>query len=277
MAKDPYEEFRRAVACPDQKIELARAVLTIAAGEYPNLLIAEYLSRIDLLAAEVAERIGQERNVYRSIAGLNHVLFQRHGYRGNRSEYFDPKNSFLNEVMERKRGIPITLSVLYMEVAQRIGLPLLGVGFPGHFLVKYIDDEQEIVIDPFNGGEVLSTDSLETLLRQLFGGNIVLHADLLEPVTKKQVIRRMLYNLKAIYLRRNDFLKALSIIERLLILEPGSADDLRDRGAVFLKLECFSQALADFETYLRMAPDAEDAVAIKEQVVNLAKQVTQIH
>jgi len=96
MAKDPYEEFRRAVACPDQKIELARAALTIAAGEYPNLLIAEYLSRIDLLAAEVAERIGQERNVYRSIAGLNHVLFQRHGYRGNRSEYFDPKNSFLN-------------------------------------------------------------------------------------------------------------------------------------------------------------------------------------
>jgi regulator of sirC expression with transglutaminase-like and TPR domain len=277
MANDPYEEFRRAVACPDQKIELARAALTIAAGEYPNLLIAEYLSRIDLLAAEVAERIGQERNVYRSIAGLNHVLFQRHGYRGNLSEYFDPKNSFLNEVMERKRGIPITLSVLYMEVAQRIGLPLLGVGFPGHFLVKYIDDEQEIVIDPFNGGEVQSTDSLETLLRQLFGGNIVLHADLLESVTKKQIIRRMLYNLKAIYLRRNDFLKALSIIERLLILEPGSANDLRDRGAVFLNLECFSQALADFETYLRMAPDAEDAVAVKEQVVNLAKQVKQIH
>jgi hypothetical protein len=104
MANDPYAEFRRAVACPDQKIELARAALTIAAGEYPNLLIAEYLSRIDLLAAEVAERIGQERNVYRSIAGLNHVLFQRHGYRGNLSEYFDPKNSFLNEVMERREG-----------------------------------------------------------------------------------------------------------------------------------------------------------------------------
>src|SRR5207244_9580534 len=138
MANDPYEEFRRAVACPDQKIELARAALTIAAGEYPNLLIAEYLSRIDLLAAEVAERIGQERNVYRSIAGLNHVLFQRHGYRGNRSEYFDPKNSFLNEVMERKSGIPITISVLYMDVAERIGLRLLAVCCAGPFLAIYV-------------------------------------------------------------------------------------------------------------------------------------------
>src|SRR5438309_11802751 len=102
MAKDPYEEFRRAVACPDQKIELARAALTITTGEYPNLLIAEYLSRIDLLTAEVAERINQERNVYRSITDLNHILFQRHDYRGNRSEYFDPKNSFLNKIIERK-------------------------------------------------------------------------------------------------------------------------------------------------------------------------------
>jgi regulator of sirC expression with transglutaminase-like and TPR domain len=277
MANDPYETFRRAVACADEKIDLARAALAIAADDYPCLDVAGYLSKLDRLASEVTERIGSEANVYRSIAGLNDVLFQRHGYRGNRSEYFDPKNSFLNEVIERKKGIPITLSVLYMEVGQRIGLRLHGVGFPGHFLVKYFDDEKEIVIDPFNGGEVHSTESLENLLRQLFGRKIALHSNLLEAVTKKQILRRMLNNLKGIYLRANDWLKGLATVERLLILEPGSAEDLRDRGTVLLKLECFGQALADFETYLRVAPEAEDALAVKAQVVNLAKQVTQIH
>jgi regulator of sirC expression with transglutaminase-like and TPR domain len=277
MAKDQYEGFRRAVACPDDKIDLARAALAIASDDYPTLDVTAYVSKIDTLADEVTERIGHAANVYRSIAGLNDVLFQHHGYRGNRSEYFDPKNSFLNEVMERKKGIPITLSVLYMEVGQRIGLRLHGVGFPGHFLVKYFDDEKEIVIDPFNSGEVHSTESLENLLRRLFGRKIALYPGLLEPMTKKQILRRMLNNLKSIYLHANFWLKALSIIERLLILEPGSVNDLRDRGAVFLKLECFGQALADFETYLRISPDSEDALAVKEQVVNLTKQVTQIH
>jgi regulator of sirC expression with transglutaminase-like and TPR domain len=277
MTKDQYEEFRRAVACPDDKIDLARAALAIASDDYPTLDVTAYISKIDTLAGEVTERIGHAPNVYRSIAGLNDVLFQRHGYRGNRSEYFDPKNSFLNEVMERKKGIPITLSVLYMEVGQRIGLRLHGVGFPGHFLVKYFDDEKEIVIDPFNSGEVHSTESLENLLLQLFGRKIALYPGLLEPMTKKQILRRMLNNLKSIYLHANFWLKALSIIERLLILEPGSVNDLRDRGAVFLKLECFGQALADFETFLRISPDSEDALAVKEQVVNLTKQVTQIH
>ena len=227
MANDPYETFRRAVACADEKIDLARAALAIAADDYPCLDVAGYLSKLDRLASEVTERIGSEANVYRSIAGLNDVLFQRHGYRGNRSEYFD--------------------------------------------------DEKEIVIDPFNGGEVHSTESLENLLRQLFGRKIALHSNLLEAVTKKQILRRMLNNLKGIYLRANDWLKGLATVERLLILEPGSAEDLRDRGTVLLKLECFGQALADFETYLRVAPEAEDALAVKAQVVNLAKQVTQIH
>jgi regulator of sirC expression with transglutaminase-like and TPR domain len=272
-----YADFRRAVDCAEERLDLARAALAIASSDYPNVDAADYLSRIDRLAMEVAERVGGETDVYRSIAGLNEILFRCHGYRGNRAEYFDPKNSFLNEVMERKKGIPITLSVLYMEVAQRIGLPLHGVGFPGHFLVKYMDDDQEIVIDPFNGGEIQATASLENLLRRLYGGRATLHPDLLEPVTKKQILRRMLNNLKLIYLGGNDFSRGLSMIDRLLILEPGSAEDLRDRGAVFLRLECFQQALDDFETYLRLVPDAEDARAVRRQAAKLRKQVRQIH
>jgi regulator of sirC expression with transglutaminase-like and TPR domain len=277
MADDRYEDFRRAVGCSDERIDLARAALAIASDDYHNLPADDYLSRIDALAVEVAERVGRHSSVYRCIAGLNEVLFQRHGYRGNRAEYFDPKNSFLNEVMDRKKGIPITLSVLYMEVGQRIGLSLHGVGFPGHFLVKYLDNEQEIVIDPFNSGEIQSKCGLENLLRELYGRAVPLRPDLLETVTKKQIIRRMLNNLKSIYLRGNDFLKGLSMVERLVILDPASADDIRDRGVIYLKLECFRQALEDLETYLRLVPDAEDAVAVKEQVVKLTKQVRQIH
>ena len=276
MADDRYEDFRRAAGCPDERVDVARAALAIASDDYHNLPASDYLSRIDALAVEVAERVGADSSVYRCITGLNDVLFQRHGYCGNRAEYFDPKNSFLNEVMDRKKGIPITLSVLYMEVGQRIGLPLHGVGFPGHFLVKYLDDEQEIVIDPFNSGEIQSKAGLENLLRQLYGRAVPLHPDLLEPITKKQIIRRMLNNLKSIYLRANDFLKGLSMVERLVILDP-AAEDIRDRGVIYLKLECFRQALEDLETYLRLVPDAEDAMAVKEQVVKLAKQVSQIH
>jgi regulator of sirC expression with transglutaminase-like and TPR domain len=277
MADDRYEDFRRAVGCPDPRVDLARAALAIASDDYDNLPADHYLSRIDALAVEVAERVGEESSVFRRIAGLNDVLFQRHGYRGNRAEYFDPKNSFLNEVMDRKKGIPITLSVLYMEVGQRVGLSLHGVGFPGHFLVKYSDDQQEIVIDPFNGGEVKSKAGLENLLRQLYGKEVPLHPDLLEPVTKKQIIRRMLNNLKSIYFRANDFAKVLSVVERLVILDPASAEDIRDRGAIYLQLECFRQALEDLRTYLRLVPDAEDAMAVKEHVVRLTKQVTKIH
>jgi regulator of sirC expression with transglutaminase-like and TPR domain len=277
MADDRYAEFRWAVDCPDEKLDLARAALAIASDDYRQLALDEYVARIDALAVEVAACVGRDGNVYRSIAGLNNVLFQRHGYCGNRAEYFDPKNSFLNEVIDRKKGIPITLSVLYMEVGQRVGLPLHGVGFPGHFLVKYIDHGQEIVIDPFNGGEVQSKAGLEKLLRQLYGREIPLHPDLLEPVTKKQILRRMLNNLKSIYLRADDFLKALSVVERLVILDPASAEDLRDRGVLYLQLECFRQALEDLETYLRLVPDGEDSAVVRDQVVKLTKQVTQIH
>ena len=150
LTNDSYKDFRQAVDREETKIDLGKAALTIAAPDYRNLDIDAYLSRIDALAASAAARSGSDADVYTSIAALNFVLFQEHGFRGNREHYFDPRNSFLNEVLDRRTGIPISLSVLYMEVAKRIGLPLQGVGFPGHFLVKYVGGHEEIVIDPFN-------------------------------------------------------------------------------------------------------------------------------
>jgi len=277
MAGDLIADFRRAVSGPDDRVDLACAVLEIARDDYPDLDVAGYLRRIDQIAVHVMERLGSEKTVYHRIAALNSVMFEEHGFHGNRRNYYDPKNSFLNEVIERKMGIPISLSVLYMEVAQRTGLPLYGVSFPGHFLVKYSDDRERIVIDPFNAGEVKSRESLGQLLESLYGGKVTLVDDFLEPVTKKQIIRRMLNNLKMIYLQEKNFLKILAVLQRLVVLDPSSAEDIRDRGSVYLKLECFQYALADFESYLGLVPYAKDADAVREEIVTLRKQVQQIH
>jgi regulator of sirC expression with transglutaminase-like and TPR domain len=277
LSTDPYREFRQAVDRSEEKIELGRAALTIALIDYPNLDIPDYLDRMDRLAMEVTGRSGPEADIYRSIAAVNYVLFRQYGFHGNRDDYFDPKNSFLNEVIERKTGIPITLSVLYMEVAQRVGLMLDGVGFPGHFLVKCVGDGEAIVIDPFNGGEIKSREDIDKMLFDLYGGKVVFHSDFLAPSTKKDILKRMLTNLKAIYINRNDLVRSLSVLDRLVILDPTSAVDTRDRGVVYLRLECYAQARDDFETYLRLRPDAEDAVLVREQLVRLAKEATRIH
>jgi len=278
MAADPYEEFRRAVERPEDALDLGRAALVIAESEYPRLDTTAYLARIDELAIEVTKYLtGDESGPHRSIAALNYVLFQKCAFRGNRDDYFDAKNSFLNEVIDRRIGIPITLSILYMEVARRIGLPLLGVGFPGHFLVKYLDDREEIVIDPFNGGDIRTPESLQQLLAGLYGKPVALSPQLLDPVTKRQILRRMLNNLKFIYLRQRDFVKALAALDRMTIAEPNLAEDLRERGQVYLALEYFPQAKADFESYLRLAPDAPDAEKIRDQLVDLARRGTSIH
>jgi regulator of sirC expression with transglutaminase-like and TPR domain len=274
---DPYQAFRQAVDRPEEKIDLGRAALTIALSDYPNLDIAAYLARIDQFAVEVTQRCDASGDVFQSIAALNAVLFNEHGFRGNADDYYDPKNSFLNEVIERKTGIPITLSVLYMEVAQRVGVTLDGVGFPGHFLVKCANDGAEIVIDPFDRGEIKSHEELGRMLERLYGRAIGLRSEFLKPASKSDILKRMLGNLKAIYLKVNDLVKLLGVLDRAIILDPAGADTVRDRGAVYLRLECYAQARTDFETYLRLAPQADDAEAVREQLVSLAKKVTFLH
>ena len=277
MVTDPYQAFRRAVDRPEEKIDLGRAALTIALTEYPDLDITAYLGRIDELAAAVADRRDRDGDVYHSIAALNHVLFNERGFRGNRDDYYDPKNSFLNDVIERKTGIPITLSVLYLEVARRLGVGLHGVGFPGHFLVKWAHDREQIFIDPFHRGEIKLTKDLSDMLEKLYGSKIALKAQFIEPAGKRQILKRMLANLKAIYLKKDALVEALSMLDRLIILDPAAVEEIRDRGAVYLQLECHAQAREDFETYLRLAPDAPDTTAVREQIVKLRAQTRVLH
>src|SRR5712692_11746755 len=219
MAEERHRIFRVAVELPDDEIDLGRAALAIAQAEYPSLQIETYLGRLEQLASIVRDRSAGENSPYRMIASLNYVLFSQEGYRGNRDDYYDPKNSFLNDVIERRIGIPIALSVLYMEVARRADLRLHGVGFPGHFLVKYAGDEGEIVVDPFDKGEVRTTEELQEMLDRLYGGKFRLQPEFLSRVSNRQIVQRMLANLKAIYVREENFHKAVSVVERLVILD----------------------------------------------------------
>lgn len=277
MENSPLRVFSEIVQQPEDRIDLGYAALVMAQPEYPGLDIEAYVRRIDRLAEQVRKKVRTVMDPYRLIAGINDVLFAEEGIRGNRDNYYDPRNSFLNEVLERKLGIPITISVLYIEVARRLGLTLHGVGLPGHFLVKYVGEEGETVIDPFHSGQVRSVEELQALLNEIYGGKVAFRSEFLSPVTKRQVLQRMLHNLKAIYLRQGDLLKSLSAVERLAILDPSSAQEIRDRGLLYLRLECVPQAVEDLEAYLRLAPEAEDADAIREQVVTLRSRVPQIH
>jgi Uncharacterized conserved protein len=175
----------------------------------------------------------------------------------------------LNDVLDRKTGIPITLSVLYMEVAGRAGLSVSGVGFPGHFIVKYSDREHEILIDPFNKGRIISEEDCKDILNRIYGEGAQIQEEFLQPFTKKQILTRMLYNLKGIYLSSKNYPEALSVTDMILAVNPGAVNEMRDRGLLYYHLECFVQALSDLETYLRHAPDGADTEAIRSYIAVL--------
>lgn len=270
------ERFAQLVSGPEETLDLAEAALLIAKEEYPALDIAVYLRKFDELAAAVRTRLPVSPTPTEVIRVLNVHLFQEEGFHGNTDAYYSPANSFLNEVIDRKTGIPITLSVLYLEVARRLDLSLVGVGFPGHFLVKYTGPEGDIVLDPFLGGIELDSEQLAQKLRTMYGDHNPLLAQipqLLAPTSKKEILVRMLRNLKGIYLQQNDFPRALSVLDRILLVSPSLAMEIRDRGGVHQRLGHLQAALQDFQQYLRLAPNAEDAEAVRAVMQRMTAQL----
>ncbi len=276
MSLSARERFTQLVTQSEEELDLAEAALLIAQEERPEIDVAAYLRRLDELAAAVRARLPESPAPADLIQGLNTQLFREEGLVGNDSEYYDPCNSFLNEVLDRKRGIPITLSVIYLEVGRRLGLPLVGVGFPGHFLVKYSGATGDIVLDPFSGGVTLSQEELTQRLRRMYGDTnpfLSQIPQLLTPASKKEILVRMLRNLKGIYLQQNDFSRALAAIERILLVAPDLAVEMRDRGAVHQRLGHLQAAVQDFRRYVQMAPDAEDAEAIRAMIPRMVAQL----
>ena len=270
------ERFTALISGPEADLDLAEAALLIAQEEQPELNVAHYLKRLDQLADAVRAKLPESPTPQDSIKALNTQLFFEEGLRGNAGEYYDPRNSFLNEVLERKSGIPITLSVLYMEVGRRLGLSLAGVGFPGHFLVKYVGPDEEHILDPFAGGAALTEEQLAAKLKSMYGDNnpfVTQIPQLLTPATKKEILIRMLRNLKGVYLQKGDFERALSIIDRILLLAPDFAMEVRDRGAVQQRLGRMQGAVRDFRKYLELAPKAEDAANIRALIQRSVAQL----
>jgi regulator of sirC expression with transglutaminase-like and TPR domain len=224
--------FAEMVQGPEHRIDLARAALLIASEEYPGLDILRYVAKLEAMAAAVRARTAGTEDPLAKIAQLNRYLFGERGFQGNAEDYYDPRNSFLNEVIDRRLGIPITVSVIYIEVARRIGLPLQGVGMPGHFIVKHPGPEEDIYIDPFNRGRLLSREACEELVQQIYGEPVPFQETFLATVSKKQILSRLLSNLKAIYIQRQQYLKALSVVERLLLIDADAEQELKDRAAL---------------------------------------------
>ncbi|HJQ85441.1 MAG TPA: transglutaminase-like domain-containing protein [Candidatus Binatia bacterium] len=271
------DDFAALVAA-GERTDLARAALVIARVGYPDLDPDPWLQRVDALAAAAHPRLFPGSSPEAAAGQLTGYLFGDCGFHGNEKEYYDPRNSFLNDVLERRTGIPISLSVLVIAVGARLGLTLEGVGFPGHFLVRVAGARSPLLLDPFFGGRPIDARELLARYRAFRGMEVdALPADALERTGTLAILTRMLRNLLRIYLDRKEHQRALLAVDLLLVLVPEAADERRIRGLLYEHLECFGAALDDFRRYLDLAPDAPDAGQIRERIARLVRAAATIH
>lgn len=262
----------------DVRIELARACLQIAEDAYPGLDVEKYITELERLALGLRTRLPPSGGAEEKLIALNQFLFDDLGYTGNADDFYDPRNSYLNDVIDRRTGIPITLAVIYIELGRRIGLPLEGVSFPGHFLVRLRVRGGVLVLDPFAAGEPQSKDDLrkrlECVIPEGATGRLPA-ADLplehfLEPASNRQILARLLRNLKVIYGETDQPARLLEILDRMLLVSPDASAELRDRGLLYQRLECHRAALKDLSEYVEREPLAPDAADIRAKLIELS-------
>jgi regulator of sirC expression with transglutaminase-like and TPR domain len=256
--------FSDLVRAPEAEIDLARGALAIARIERPDLIAEHALKQLDELASRSgAAGLGDE---LRTLHRLREFLFAEEGFRGNHDDYYDPRNSCLNDVLERRLGIPITLALVTMEVGARVGLSIQGIGLPGHFVVGARVGTDAVLLDPFNGGAVLTRDGAHKVVARAVGRSVKLTEESFLPCSRRQFLARMLNNLKSIYVSRQEWPKALEAIECLLAADRDAAAHRRDRGSVLVKLGQFRPGVADWERYLGENPGAPDVEAVRLQI-----------
>lgn len=262
----------------DERIDLLRAALTFARCEYPQIDIEHYVQKLEELAVRTAARIAETGDPAQTISALNKVLFDEDMFRGNTVDYYNPRNSFMNDVLDRRLGIPITLSLLYMEVGRRVGFPLFGVGMPGHFLVKHYDvNGSSMLIDAFDRGMIVTEEDCQRRLSTLYSGQLALQPEFLSPVTRRQMLTRMLNNLRLTYLDRRDFRRALQIVDLILVIYPRSPEDVKQRAVLRYNLNDYRGALDDFEEYVKMSPEASDAAEIRQTAISLRRSLAMMN
>jgi regulator of sirC expression with transglutaminase-like and TPR domain len=259
-----------------RELDLVEGAVTVARIEYPGLQADRVRARLDELAAPLA-RLGLARlpalAQARALADHLHAVS---GFRGNTDDYFDPHNSLINAVLERRLGIPITLAVVYVEVARRVGVSARGVGFPGHFLVRIDDRRDTVLMDPFFGGEVLDRVALANLLHRV-APRTTLREEMLDPVTVRQLVARMLLNLRSIYAARGDSGRLLAVLDHIVDLMPDAADEVRDRGFLCARLGAPRLAAADLRRYVDALPHAGDVAEVRRAIERLESTAAPLH
>jgi len=275
--------------------DFAAGALLVARIEYPRLDAGAYLDRLDAMGDAafhfVAKDPGHDAPIGARLDAINRYLFGEEGFTGNRQQYDDPRNSCLNQVLDRRTGIPITLALVYIEVARRAGLRTEGINFPGHFLVRVLQDRhtdnpgEGLIVDPFHGGAILGESECRLLLARHVGEQAAFDRSLLARTTRRQVLARMLLNLKRLYVRMHSFPQALMATTAIVALQPASLADLRDRGLLAYHLNDFSAALRDLEEYLKLArladqqdeDERKETEQVWEHVKTLRRRVAQLN
>lgn len=266
-------QFRTALGEPGRDVALARAALVVAQGEQPGLDTDLFEAELRDWGRRLEARVHPAAEPLAQVEMANELLFGELGFRGNEHDYADPRNLLLDQVIERRTGIPITLAIVYVEVCRAAGLDMRGVGMPGHVIVRNAarPDEETLFVDVFREGALLTVADCERIVRSIYGSATPFRDHFLDPVTPRQMLQRLLYNLKANALRRGDEEQAERAIELLLVLAPWDVDEMRDRGRLRERLGRYAEALTDLETYLEYRPGARDAATIADTVRSLRR------
>jgi len=272
------QPFAQLISREDARIDLSRACLLIAQDAYPDLDVERYIGEIERMATRLRASLAPSAAGEERVVALNQLLYEELGYWGNTQDYYDPRNSYLNEVIDRRTGMPITMSILYMELGRRIGLPVEGVSFPGHFLVRVRLRGGMLVLDPFSGGAPQSEDELRSRVKRVIPDGVAddlpaseLPLDqFLEPATNRQILARVLRNLKGIYRKANKPERMLDVLNRMLLVTPDASAELRDRGYVYQRLECYRAAFKDLTDYAEREPDAPDLDEVRSKLMELS-------
>ncbi len=253
----------------EERIDLGLAALLFAKEEYPRLAIEDYRDLLDQMAAGLAVEIDLEAGPEAIAKTISAYMVQELGFEGDDEDYYNPQNSYLNEVMDRRRGIPISLSLLYMEVARRVNVHLQPVSMPGHFLVKLPVEGEAVFIDAFHRGKVMGADGARRIFEDLHGGSHAFSESMLGAATRRQVLTRMLHNLKAAYVRLDDDARALRMVELLTLITPWDLDEVRDRGLLRFRLGNFEEALPDLQAYAQYGPPGPEIETVRDALRRL--------
>jgi len=269
------DEFVALVRRPESALDLGAAALEVARVEHPGLTPAPWLARLDALAG--GSRAARVADPLKALHRLREFLFEEEGFGGNTKDYYDPRNSCLNDVLERRVGIPITLSIVLMEVGRRIGLSLVGVGLPGHFVVRADVGAEPVLLDPFDGGALVTPERAADLVARALGRRVTLGPAHFAAADKHHILTRMLMNLRGIYCRRGDWDKALAVFDRLLVLDGEALAHHRDRGTVLVKLGRHHEGVREWERYLSACPQADDAPELRQQLRRVRERLASLN